>query len=453
MKRYFILFLILFIVGIGVVRAEESNFDFAWKNDNVSIKSIDGFIKVNGGYLAGGYVNAQDSYVVKFDEKGNEVAHINLNGDTVVGLYERGSYYYALEEDYWQLMIYKLNKTNLMVASKMTTPLERNGANYVVEFKGNNAYITTIADDKFGGFYNVNTTDDALLVKVNLDSWNYEMVPLVEKSNIIDYSQFNSLYSKEYQLFIKEINRHRVPVDVQTNGSFNVVVGRNSANITSGGYVAVYDKDNNLLKEYKTAASSMYYTDVLIIGNSILAVGPNHNTIDVFDFDAKLIETIEIKDQYEGNKVFNGMGLVKSAGGFAAAYLVCDLKSDGCAENCKQGIIKYDYLYNVLVKTDGNGEVIAVNSKESGNSEVTFNIKPNEGYVLGSVKVTDKDGKVITLEKNTFTMPYDDVVIEAKFELKNPETYVGYGIFGVLIIAILSFIAIIINVKKARELL
>jgi len=453
MKKFFVCFMMLFILGFGVARAEDSSFGFMWKNDDVSIKSIDGFIKVNGGYLAGGYVNGQDSYVAKFDDKGNEIAHVNLNGDTVVGLHEYGSYYYAIEEDYWQLMVYKLNKNNLSIVSKMTTPLERNGWNYVIEFKEANAYITTIADDEFGGWYNVDTAKNELLVKINFDNWSYDIVPLVENSNGIDYTQFNNLYSKEYQLFIKEVNRQRVPIDVKTNGTYNVVVGRNSEDMTSGGYIAVYDKDNKLVKEYNSAKSTMYYTDVLILGDNILALGPNHNNIDVYGFDAKLIESIELKKQYSDNKVFNGLALVESIGGFTAAYWVCDLRSDGCAENCKQGIMNYEFLYNIEVKTDGNGEIITSKNKEYGNGEVTFKIKPKEGYVLGSVKVTDRNGNVLTFTDYTFTMPYADVLIQATFQLKNPDTYVGYQIFGALIIAVIALIAFVINLKKARELL
>ena len=55
-----------------------------------------------------------------------------------------------------------------------------------------------------------------------------------------------------------------------------------------------------------------------------------------------------------------------------------------------------------------------------------YQLKPTatdkEGYVLGVVKVTDKDGNVLTFTDYKFTMPSSDVTIEATFLPENPET-------------------------------
>jgi len=453
MKKFFVCFMMLFILGFGVAKAEDSSFGFMWKNDDLSINSITSLVKVPGGYLAGGSDNNNKSYIVKYDEKGKELAHANLNGDTVVGLYEYEDYYYAIEEDYWQLVFYKLNKNTLSVMARQTTPLEKNGDNYVIEYKNGIAYITTIADGEFGGWYNIDSGQNELLVKINFVSGEYEVVHLVENSNGIDYTEYNKVYSQANQLFIKELNRHKAPMVVKSNGTYSVVTGRDNAGMQAFGYLAVYDKDNKLVAEYKGNNTSMCYLDVLIKGDKILALGLNHNNIDVFDFNAKLVESIKLNDQYEEEKTFNGLRIVDSVGGFTAGYLVCDLLENVRASNCTQGIINYEYLYNVNVQTDGNGEIVVSKNKEYGNGEITFTIKPKEGYVLGSVKVTDANGNVLTFTDYTFTMPYADVLIQATFQLKNPDTYVGYQIFGALIIAVIALIAFVINLKKARELL
>ena len=105
----------------------------------------------------------------------------------------------------------------------------------------------------------------------------------------------------------------------------------------------------------------------------------------------------------------------------------------------KLAYFSYDYV--VETKTDGNGTVKASKIRSSAGEVIEFTVEPNDGYTLGVVKVTDAKGNIIMYtDKNTFTMPNADVLIEATFVKSaiNPATATGIGIGLLAIIALAS---------------
>lgn len=105
-----------------------------------------------------------------------------------------------------------------------------------------------------------------------------------------------------------------------------------------------------------------------------------------------------------------------------------------------------DIVYTITTKTDGNGTVTPSAETEHSGNEVTFVVTPNEGFELKEVKVTDSNGNTITFTDYKFTMPDANVVIEAIFVAKNPETS-AINIIVSIILGIIS-IGIIIKFKK-----
>ena len=105
---------------------------------------------------------------------------------------------------------------------------------------------------------------------------------------------------------------------------------------------------------------------------------------------------------------------------------------------------------SLLCSVEGKGKIEVVNSARNG-EEVTFKITPEEGYVLGVVKVTDANGNVLTFTSNTFTMPSSDVTIEATFIPENPETS-DIKIIVLSVILIIGSIIGFINFKKVKWL-
>ena len=105
---------------------------------------------------------------------------------------------------------------------------------------------------------------------------------------------------------------------------------------------------------------------------------------------------------------------------------------------------------NISTKVEGKGKIEVVESAHNG-EQVTFKITPEEGYVLGVVKVTDADGNVLTFTSNTFTMPSSNVTIEATFIPENPETS-DIKIIVLSVILIIGSIIGFINFKKVKWL-
>lgn len=76
--------------------------------------------------------------------------------------------------------------------------------------------------------------------------------------------------------------------------------------------------------------------------------------------------------------------------------------------------------YAITVEESENGAVTADKRSAAEDAEITLTVKPNEGYVLESLTVTDKDGKEIALTDKgegvyTFAMPASKVTVKATF--------------------------------------
>ena len=75
---------------------------------------------------------------------------------------------------------------------------------------------------------------------------------------------------------------------------------------------------------------------------------------------------------------------------------------------------------NVTIDRPTNGKVSVTPTAPSKGATVTINLTPDTGYVVGTVTVTDKDGKAVELTKvsdtkYTFTMPDGKVKVTATF--------------------------------------
>ena len=89
--------------------------------------------------------------------------------------------------------------------------------------------------------------------------------------------------------------------------------------------------------------------------------------------------------------------------------------------------------YAVTVEDTDNGTVTASVKSASKGSTVTLTVKPDKGYQLDQLTVTDKDGKEISLTekedgKYTFTMPASEVSVSAAFTKseEKPEQIAGF---------------------------
>lgn len=77
--------------------------------------------------------------------------------------------------------------------------------------------------------------------------------------------------------------------------------------------------------------------------------------------------------------------------------------------------------YGITVSTTENGTVKSSNSSAAKDATVTITVTPNEGYVLDTLTVTDKDNNTVALTKvsdtqYTFKMPASAVTVKATFK-------------------------------------
>ena len=108
----------------------------------------------------------------------------------------------------------------------------------------------------------------------------------------------------------------------------------------------------------------------------------------------------------------------------------------------------YSLEYKIETKTDGNGEIKAIQNSKPGVG-ITFEVIPKKGYVLSEVKVTDSEGNTVTFTDNKFTMPSSDVTIEAVFVPANPNTKDLINIC--IIVFIISAVAYILSSTIKRK--
>lgn len=74
------------------------------------------------------------------------------------------------------------------------------------------------------------------------------------------------------------------------------------------------------------------------------------------------------------------------------------------------------YTHAVKVTSTNNGTVSVKKDSELAENTVEITLKPDNGYQLNKLTVTDKKGKEVKVTDNKFIMPDSDVTITAEFE-------------------------------------
>ncbi len=184
--------------------------------------------------------------------------------------------------------------------------------------------------------------------------------------------------------------------------------------------------------------------DVKIIDEYAVVISEFCNGYDVIIIDIETGEEV----QRINDSVKYGFIAVNSNtfAMFDGVPVTCNTRTE---ESCyRTNFNIYALPFNITTKTDGNGDV-TVQEKSESNKEVTFVVKPKEGYVLDYVKVTDVEGNMITFTDYSFTMPTSDVTIEAVFkkDVLNPNT-TDMAIISFVLLTILIGIVVIRNKKK-----
>ena len=116
-------------------------------------------------------------------------------------------------------------------------------------------------------------------------------------------------------------------------------------------------------------------------------------------------------------------------------------------------LMKDDFKYLIRVKTDGNGTIEVVDSA-FGNDSIQFKVSSKKGYKLQYLTIISDSGErveftegeisnnngIYSVDKNKFTMPFENVTIEARWATNpiNPSTGVHYSILVISLIVIVG---------------
>ena len=214
----------------------------------------------------------------------------------------------------------------------------------------------------------------------------------------------------------------RMPVSSMT---VSVVDGDGTVReaVTGDDGVASFDDKNSIVGiEIATYPTTVQYTvgaDVLDLTGATLAVKYEDGSIKTVDitadmvsgFDSSTTGTVRINVTYEGHSTWFNVSIVSrvSGGGGSSSYSIS------------------------VDKNIDNGSVTVSPKSASSGRTVTITVKPDEGYELDELTVTDKNGDEIELTdkgdgRYTFKMPRSKVTIEASFvEIDHQDTCPAAG--------------------------
>ena len=214
------------------------------------------------------------------------------------------------------------------------------------------------------------------------------------------------------------------------------------------------DKNYNIVweKEYK---EYQQFSSLVANSNYMFTIESkydNAGSLLILDADGNVLDSLERNTAVE-NVIAKDDALVVNSGGVCTIISSFTAHDNGCQAQIRHKVYRIVYDIKTKIK-EGKGRVEVVPNSHEGEG-VTFKVIPEEGYVLGEVKVTDTNGNVVTFHEYTFTMPSADVTIEASFvktvEKENPETK-DIAISLLFIVFILSTGIIIYNKKRLKEI-
>ncbi len=217
-----------------------------------------------------------------------------------------------------------------------------------------------------------------------------------------------------------------------------------------------YDKDYN--KKWEVELKDFYEVFNLVTNDQyIIVYGITDSTINkdkedkgdiiIYDYNGNLIKTV--KGVQAKTLALNEKELIYTEGGIGLCNLSYFENENNCYTKAYHAVYKLVYDITTTIK-EGKGKINVVPFAQSGEG-ITVEIKPDEGYELGEAIVTDANGNKIKFTDYKFTMPSDDVLIEARFvkAKTNPETK-DTIITTAILLFILSLIVIIVERKNIK---
>lgn len=457
--KYLIAFILFFTCLIQVKATEIFKYD--WETTKNDYYEEEMFFTDNIAYQNGFITSIIDKYdlasnLTKYDPDGKILKNNKINNYIIITLKNVNNNIYALA----------LNGSNnielLKIKDDLTLEKHLNLEIEITEspdpILGVTIYdllgVTSIKEDES----NIYILVEEFIVKVAKDMSSFETINPTQEDI--------ATYFPEYEeIILNPITNLKQYISVIENKKQLIYTGFDIEECPPRGIECIndidaiirLDEDNKTLWE-KEYPDYLFVYNPQVVNKYIVAVGvkkvedDTQKEIIILDMNGNIVQTIVNDDPF-----------IITGGNYNFMVNNVDESSEYCpiaphsstrtapAIKCYKHWQKVYYIpLNISTKVEGKGKIEVVNSARNG-EEVTFKITPEEGYVLGVVKVTDANGNVLTFTSNTFTMPSSDVTIEATFIPENPETS-DIKIIVLSVILIIGSIIGFINFKKVKWL-
>ena len=486
-----LLTIIVTICSISIVKAESLlEYDLEWDSKK-SLSEISNTYEYKEGYLFVDYNKNLECSLSLYDKKGNLIKESNIEG--LIISHKIGDYIYLAtvkrqdgnEILTWSAYNEKLEKINEV--NILTVPAGPNDSNFTPEPEELSILSETISrminpmedgvailfipEINMDDMTNINPQSLFEIRKYKKDLSSYELLSdSLEEEQLYEYLGINT--DDNFYLSAAELReKYNLPekynvIKQYTKGNNTIMVVESEG---EGLILLGFDKLNKLYEKELTNRSQIIQTvsDVKIVDNHIMIaldnmIDSDHSTSDFYIYN---LTTGELEKEINSDKsIFN---IVDTKRGFLYHETTCKnplvasfrnnpnsdpnknlLPTNLANENCTTQRHFYAHYNLVIPKIiEGNGQII-VDERQVPGDKVTLTIKPDEGYELGEIKVTDVNGNTIPLTDYTFIMPNEDATVEATFvKIENPNTKSKYSIVF-LYLVIFAYLFVIYNVRK-----
>ena len=459
--KYLIAFILFFTCLIQVKATEIFKYD--WETTKNDYYEEEMFFTDNIAYQNGFITSIIDKYdlasnLTKYDPDGKILKNNKINNYIIITLKNVNNNIYALA----------LNGSNnielLKIKDDLTLEKHLNLEIEITEspdpILGVTIYdllgVTSIKEDES----NIYILVEEFIVKVSKDMNSFETIDPTQEDI--------ATYFPEYEeIVLNPITNLKQYISVIENKKQLIYTGFDVEECPPRGIECIndidaiirLDEDNKTLWE-KEYPDYLFVYNPQVVNKYIVAVGvkkvedDTQKEIIILDMNGNIVQTIVSDNPFiisGGNYNFMVNNLVETNYCKDDSIISNTKIRFASAPTClKHWQTVYYIPLTIQTKVEGKGKIEVVESARNG-EQVTFKITPEEGYVLGVVKVTDADGNVLTFTSNTFTMPSSDVTIEATFVLENPNT-ADIKIILLSIVLIVGSVIGFINFKKVKWL-
>lgn len=456
-----LLTLLLFFLCIIKVNAADEVFVFDWKNTPITTSDpydaeYSENLGFNNTYVTVKVLSTEYEYVFNtdikiYDKDGKVVKEALLERTHMYSVITHGDYIYMVVQEL-------IGSSNFQKLLKIDTKLDiveeldfltdyTPGVDGMVNARRYGHDILAVDNNELYVF-----CGEEYMLKTDLDltKWtNFEYTD----TNFVKY--FPDL-AKEYELMYiweQKLSENTTPIfdmEVTTHVYEDKIISSGMRWNNDGaeqGVIKVTDLQGNVKTEIVNPDVEKYY-QARIISNYIVAISldyfwqPTQTEVHVYDMSGKLLQKIASEETHY-------LLLSETKWGFIVTHMENTCNTDN-PTNCANYYNEVYYLpLTIDTKvTEGKGTIEAIKDTRNG-EQITFVVKPEEGYVLGTLKVYDENGNEVpvSLQGLTFTMPNANVTIEATFVVENVDT-ADIAIITIIVVSLIGLMMFISQRKK-----